>query len=198
MGFIEDEKRRRENLARETALDTPARREEKKRLERKANELKRAELHAKSVVYFRESSTPKLIDGLAEAVKGKVTLSGYTEKDMLNDMSYKGEVSLRLDWDTKVVGWDNLPYEFQSGADRVSEYYVYKSINIVFAPSGSIWFSGGREPREITYQQWKEKKDIEGDNLERVFHNPRKHASMVRKSYSEGSPTSERAGPGSL
>lgn len=211
MGFIEEERKRRENLERENALDTPARREERERLEREGRELRRGELLAKSRAYFRESFTPKLVDELSAVVKGKVSLSehgGFSSNlRQTFDILEKGEIWLRLDWDQKRVHestgdhlWGNLKSRFREieidyGAD---DYFISKSIGIVFSPSGSIRFGnwGKSKSSEITYEEWKDKKSIEEASLERAFKNPGEYLIQVKRPYSEGSPTDEKAGPG--
>jgi hypothetical protein len=213
MGFIEDEKRRQENLERERILDTPARREERERLWREETALRRGKLLEKSRAYFRESSTPKLVDELSEVVKGKVLLSEHggftTDLQETFDSLEKGEIWLRLDWDEEPVMYshlDRVRSELRSRFGKVEpfsdSFSIYKSIGIVFFPSGFIRYLNGTNltsiSKEITYREWKGNKALEEASLEKVFKNPGKYLEQFQKPYFEGSPTSELAGPGSL
>lgn len=209
--FIEEERKRREDLAREVALDTPAKRVERERLLGVERELKRNELLAKSRAYFRESFTPRLVDELSAVIKGRVSLSDYggfsSNLRQSFDIRERGEIWLRLDWDEESVMYSDsnivkseLRRRFGELEPFSDSFSICKSIGVVFAPSGSIKYLNGinvtRVSSEITYQQWKSNRVVEEAYLKKVFDVPGEYLKQVRKPYFEGPPTSERAGPG--
>lgn len=213
MGFIEDERRRRDSLVRGNALDTPAKKVERERLLRATAELKREEFYAKSEAYFGESFTPKLVDQLSEVVGGTVSRDEhgfFSDLKRSYDTYQKGEIWLRLSWDEEEIfsplgnsRWDTLARRHPEIRSDPGQFFISKSVDIVFSPRGSIRFNGAylngiSGSSEIVYQQWKGKRGVEEASLQKAFRNPGEHLRRVSRPQSEGVPTSERAGPGSL